>query len=82
MIRHVPRLAAAAFVATAFALAAAPAMAEPQPHMRSALAALRTAEGELARATHDKSGHRVKALADVRAAIRQVEIGIKADNRR
>jgi hypothetical protein len=50
-----------------------------QPHMTSALSALRTAEAQLAKATHDKGGHRVKALAHVRAAIAQVKQGIAHD---
>ena len=63
------------------AAAVLPAAAEPQPHMTAALAALKIAEGELARASHDKGGHRVAALAQVRSAIRQVELGINFDNR-
>jgi hypothetical protein len=63
------------------AAVALPAAAEPQPHMTAALAALKAAEGELARASHDKGGHRVAALAQVRSAIRQVELGINFDNR-
>ena len=58
-----------------------PAAAEPQPHMAAALAALKTAEGELAQASHDKGGHRVAALAQIRSAIKQVELGIRFDNR-
>jgi hypothetical protein len=69
---------AGAVVAAAVAL---PAAAEPQPHMAAALAALKTAEGELARASHDKGGHRVAALSQVRSAIRQVELGIRFDDR-
>jgi hypothetical protein len=73
-------LAAASLAAASLGpLAAQP---QPQPHMTAALAALQTAEAELARATHDKGGHRVKALQQVRAAIAQVRAGIKADNRR
>ena len=39
-------------------------------------------EADLAKATPDKGGHRVKALGMVRSAIKQVEAGIKFDNRR
>jgi hypothetical protein len=76
--RRVVAVFAGAVIAAAMAL---PAAAEPQPHMTAALAALKTAEGELIRASHDKGGHRVKALAQIRAAIGQVEAGIRFDNR-
>jgi hypothetical protein len=76
--RRVVAAFAGAVIAAALAL---PAAAEPQPHMTAALAALKTAEGELMRASHDKGGHRVKALAQIRAAIGQVEAGIRFDNR-
>ena len=76
------RRVVAAFAGAAVAATVAwPAAAEPQPHMTAALAALKTAEGELARATPDKGGHRVKALAQVRSAITQVELGIRFDDR-
>jgi hypothetical protein len=76
------RRVVAAFAGAVVAAAAAwPAAAEPQPHMTAALAALKTAEGELAQASHDKGGHRVAALAQVRSAIKQVELGIRFDNR-
>jgi hypothetical protein len=44
-------------------LVAGEAAAEKQPHMRAALAALVTARNQLDKASHDKGGHRVKALA-------------------
>jgi hypothetical protein len=52
-----------------------------QPQMHEALRALRDAERHLERASHDKGGHRVKALEHVRAAIHQVEAGIRFDRR-
>jgi hypothetical protein len=58
------------------------AEAEPQPHMRAALFSLRKAQGQLAKGSHDKGGHRVKALAATRTAIAQVQKGITHDNRR
>lgn len=58
-----------------------PAQAEPQPQMRAALNALLEAERHLSNASHDKGGHRVKALEAVRAAIRQTRKGIRFDNR-
>ena len=54
---------------------------EAQPHMRSALDALRTARRQLAVATDDKGGHRAKALALVDEAIEQVQKGIGYDDR-
>jgi hypothetical protein len=59
----------------------AAAAQEYQPHMREALEALRTAERELSAATHDKGGHRAKALKLVRQAISEAETGVKFDNR-
>ena len=76
--RRIVAAFAGAVVAAAVAL---PAAAEPRPHMTAALAALKTAEGELARASHDKGGHRVKALSLTRSAIGQVEAGIRFANR-
>ncbi len=52
-----------------------------QPAMHKALAKLKSAEKNLERATHDKGGHRVKALAHVREAIDEVERGIAFDRR-
>jgi len=56
------------------------ASAEPQPRMREALDQLRAAASSLEAADHDKAGHRAKALELTRAAIGQVEAGIKFDN--
>ena len=58
-----------------------PASAENQPRMQQALGELRAAAASLEAATHDKGGHRAKALELTRAAIGQVEAGIKFDNR-
>jgi hypothetical protein len=57
------------------------ASAEAQPKMREALEELRSAAASLEAAAHDKGGHRNKALELTRAAIGQVEAGIKFDNR-
>ena len=57
------------------------ASAEPQPKMRQALDELRVAAATLEAAEHDKGGHRAKALEHTRAAIAQVEAGIRFDNR-
>jgi hypothetical protein len=51
--------------------------AERQPHMRAALQALRVAERHLEQAALDKGGHRAKALALAREAIREVQKGIE-----
>jgi len=56
------------------------ATAEKQPRMRAALYSLKQAENQLAKASHDKGGHRVKALAATRTAISQVSKAIEHDN--
>jgi hypothetical protein len=74
---------------TSFALAAALAAgtlvpnvtADPQPKMREALDSLRSAERALEQASHDKGGHRVKAIQLTKQAIAEVQEGIKFDNR-
>jgi hypothetical protein len=58
-----------------------PAAAEPQPRMHQALEELRAAAASLEAADRDKGGHRAKALELTRAAIGQVEAGIRLDNR-
>ena len=50
---------------------------EDQPHMQAALDALKQAEHHLNEAKHDKGGHRAKALAATREAIKHVEEGMK-----
>lgn len=50
-----------------------------QGHMQAALMALTTAENQLLKATPDKGGHRVKALALVRQAKAEVKAGISYD---
>jgi hypothetical protein len=54
--------------------------AEPQPHMRAALVSLRAAKGQLEKASHDKGGHRVRAIGLIDQAIAEVEKGIAFDN--
>lgn len=56
------------------------AAAEPQPHMRAALMALRNAKNQLEKASHDKGGHRVRAIGLINQAISEVEKGIAFDN--
>ena len=50
---------------------------DDQPHMQAALDALKQAEHHLQEAKHDKGGHRAKALAATREAIKHVEEGMK-----
>ena len=52
-----------------------------QPHMISALEALKSAKMELEAGEHNKGGHRVKALELVQRAIEQTKKGIKAGDR-
>lgn len=67
-------------MALAVSMAASPdAMAEKQPHMNKALHHLKKAEVQLEKASHDKFGHRVKALKLVRQAIAEVKKGRRAD---
>ena len=53
---------------------------EAQPHMRAALATLHTAQRQLEKATADKGGHRVKALAYVEKAIDEAKKAVEFDN--
>jgi len=55
--------------------------ADRQPLMQDALASLKSAANSLKNATHDKGGHRAKALELTNAAIVQVEKGIAFDNK-
>jgi hypothetical protein len=52
-----------------------------QPQMQSALRHLRSAKGDLNRATTDKGGHRARAIELVEQAISEVEKGIAYDRR-
>jgi len=58
------------------------ALAEPQPQMRKALAALEDAKKHLEGATADKGGHRVKAIALVIEAMAETKAGIEFDNKK
>jgi hypothetical protein len=70
-------LLCALMISTSHVAQAAP---EAQPEMRAAMEHLREAQKNLEMASHDKGGHRVKALEHVRQAIHEVEIGIEYDN--
>ena len=78
-------LSLAAFSSSAPAPAPKPAAAsapapENQPEMNAALEHLREAKRNLESASHDKGGHRAKAIGHVNEAIREVEAGIQYDN--
>ena len=49
--------------------------------MQAALRALRNARQQLDAAEADKGGHRVKAMQLVNDAIKEVEAGVRFDNR-
>jgi hypothetical protein len=65
--------------AVIFALACA--TRADQPHMQAALQALGNARAELQQATHDKGGHRARALKLVDQAMAEVQAGIAFDRR-
>lgn len=49
-----------------------------QPNMKAALVSLNQAKQSLERASHDKGGHRVRAIQLIDEAIREVEAGIES----
>ena len=55
--------------------------ADPQPHMREALLALKSARGHLEAASADKGGHRARAIELVTSAMEEVQAGMDYDNR-
>ena len=55
------------------------AFSPDQPHMQAALDKLQSARSNLEAATHDKGGHREKALDHVNKAIEEVRKGIEYD---
>jgi hypothetical protein len=57
------------------------AFAEKQPKMEEALAHLRYALAALDAATHDKGGHRAKAMELTQKAIEEVNKGIAFDEK-
>jgi hypothetical protein len=54
-------------------------VAQAQPHMAAALAALRVARAELDKAEHDKGGWRVAAIRETTSAIGETERGVQFD---
>jgi hypothetical protein len=69
------------FVSTVAIHAVPSAIAEKQPHMKTALGHLKKARVQLEKATADKGGHRVKALDLVDQAIEETKAGIKFDEK-
>jgi len=80
-VRTIRQLVLFAAVALVIGFAAGNAFAERQPHMQAALRALRNARQQLDAAEADKGGHRVKAMQLVNDAIKEVEAGVRFDNR-
>lgn len=66
--------------AFALSLATPAADSAPQPMMKKALTSLNQAKSQLQKATADKGGYRVKAIALVDQAIAEVKAGIEYDN--
>lgn len=56
------------------------ARTQAQPKMSEALEHLREAEKALQQGSHDKGGHRVKALQLVKQAESEIQAGIEYDN--
>jgi hypothetical protein len=69
----------AASLLTAAAFGAGFALAD-QPHMEAAKGLLEQARSELNAAEANKGGHRLKAIADIDAAIAEVRAGMAAAN--
>ena len=53
---------------------------EEQPEMTAAVQHLREAQRNLESASHDKGGHRERAIQLVNQAITEVDLGIQYDN--
>ena len=70
-------LVAAAFVAAMGAAFYVGQASADQPHMQTALDALRTARSELNMATPNKGGHRVRAIGFIDSAIYEVKAGME-----
>ena len=64
--------------ATVAAATVATVAAADQPHMDAALDHLRKARAELEQASHNKGGHRQKAIDLIQQAIDQVKLGKEA----
>lgn len=80
--RTVLRLSTAAALTAMFATVGAvqTASAANQPNMQEALRLLNQAEAKLRAASHNKGGHRAKALKLIEEAKREVHLGIQYAN--
>jgi hypothetical protein len=61
-----------------------PANTEPQerhPRIRAAVEALRDANEYMRTAAHDFCGHRVEAMRDTNAALRQLQLALACDRK-
>ncbi len=67
-------------LASSLLVASAGAFADKQPNMEAALVRLKEAKEALERATHDKGGHRMKAIQLINEASKEVQAGIDYDN--
>jgi hypothetical protein len=52
-------------------------LAQRQPHMEEALRALQQARFQLEKASHNKGGHRVKAIELINQAMEEVRLGME-----
>jgi uncharacterized membrane protein (DUF106 family) len=68
-------------IATTLLLGTSSSALADQPRMKAALKALNNAEKQLEKASHDKGGHRIKALELIKEAKREVKKSIKYDRR-
>ncbi|MBF0503944.1 MAG: hypothetical protein HQL14_02460 [Candidatus Omnitrophica bacterium] len=60
---------------------AAAAHHERHPEMHAALRKLKGAKSDLEKAAHDYAGHRVKAIAAIDEAIREIKEGLESDKK-
>jgi len=78
--RELALLATGGVIATGLVAAAKPALAERQPEMVRARAALNDALQFLQTGGADKGGHKVKAMDLIRGAIEEINAGIEFAN--
>lgn len=71
-------LVASAALAAAGLAAATDEAAANQPNMKDAIHHLRQAIHSLEKASHNKGGHRVRAISLCEAAINEIEAGMRA----
>ena len=54
---------------------------EHHPEMHAAMRKLRAAKNDLEKASHDYAGHRVKAIAAIDEALREIKEGLESDKK-